>query len=195
MALKLQNKQFYPHLFIGVAALLTVLKVVLDDKFRSELLLSLVGALAAFVYFLYRRHLDETKLFKELFVEFNARYDGRNEELNRIKDAPETKPVEPEEQKVLFDYFNLSAEEYLFYKAGYIDEEVWQSWLRGMAYFASSSRVLRLWREEIGEQSYYGFPLEQVEQLVRQRIKREEDAISETVKVPKSSDGHGQPCA
>ena len=80
--------------------------------------------------------------------------------------------MEPDEQKTLFDYFNLCAEEYLFYKAGYIDEEVWQSWLRGMAYFASNSRVLNLWREEIREQSYYGFPLEQVEQVARQRIKR-----------------------
>ena len=149
MALKLQNKRFYPHLFIGVAALLTILTAVLDDKLRSELLLPLGGAFAGFIYFLYRQHLDETKLLKELFVEFNAHYDERNERLNQIKDAPKAKQLEPDERKTLFDYFNLCSEEYLFYKAGYIDEEVWQSWLRGMAYFASNSRVLNLWREEI----------------------------------------------
>src|SRR5437879_4125602 len=115
IALKLQNKRFYPHLFIGVAALLTVLRVVLDDKLRSELLLSLVGALAAFIYFLYRQHLDETKLFQELFVGFNVRYDERNERLNQIKDAAEAKQLESDERKNLFDYFNLCAEEYLFY--------------------------------------------------------------------------------
>ena len=111
MALKLQNKRFYPHLFIGVAALLTILTAVLDDKLRSELLLPLGGAFAGFIYFLYRQHLDETKLLKELFVEFNAHYDERNERLNQIKDAPKAKQLEPDERKTLFDYFNLCSEE------------------------------------------------------------------------------------
>jgi hypothetical protein len=53
-----------------------------------ELLLSGLGALTGFFYFVYRQHLDETKLFKELFVEFNARYDKLNDGLNVILSGP-----------------------------------------------------------------------------------------------------------
>jgi len=46
------------------------------------------GALAGFFYFVYRQHLDETKLFKDLFVDFNARYDKLNDRLNAILSHP-----------------------------------------------------------------------------------------------------------
>jgi len=61
----------------------------------------------------------------------------------------------PRQINTLFDYFNLCAEEYMFYEAGYIDERVWQAWLRGMCYFAGDEAVRRLWESEIRSCSYY----------------------------------------
>jgi len=133
-----------------------------------------VGALAAFVYFLYQQHLGETKLFKELFVEFNDRYNKLNDDLNRIRAAPESEELEAGDKKILLDYFNLCAEEFLFHEADFIDEKVWQSWLRGMAYYARHSRILALWREEVTQESYYGFRLKDVERLVPKSAHREE---------------------
>ncbi len=46
------------------------------------------------------------------------------------------------DEKILYDYFNLCAEEFLFQEADYIDEKVWQSWLRGMAHFAEDPASL-----------------------------------------------------
>jgi hypothetical protein len=94
---------------------------------RPELLLSAVGGVAGFGYFLYRQHLDEAKLFKELFVEFNTRYDALNDNLNVILFGPSEGLLSPDEREYLFDYFNLCAEEYFFYRAGYIDCRVWES--------------------------------------------------------------------
>src|SRR5438477_254599 len=152
MAFKLHRKRFFPYVFVGLALAVAAIAIALGDKIGSEWLLSVVGALAAFVYFLYQRHLEDTKLFKELFVEFNARYDKLNNELNRIRALTE---LEPADTKILFDYFNLCAEEFLFYEAEYIDEKVWQSWLRGMAHYAEHPSILALWRKEVSQESYY----------------------------------------
>jgi hypothetical protein len=46
-----------------------------------EFLLSAIGGVSALGFFLYSRHLEQAKLFKELFVAFNARYDGLNDDL------------------------------------------------------------------------------------------------------------------
>jgi hypothetical protein len=124
---------------------------------RPELLLSGIGAIAGFIYFLYRQHLDETKLFKDLFVEFNARYDKLNDDLNAILFGPAEGDFTDAEQKVLFSYFNLCAEEYFFYKSGYIDGHVWKSWRRGMHVFFTHPRIRGLWNHDCKADSYYGF--------------------------------------
>lgn len=64
------------------------------------------------------------------------------------------------DKQVLFDYFNLCAEEYLYYKTGFIDEEVWASWLRGMGAFAKVEHIRSLWQAELEAGSYYGFTLD-----------------------------------
>lgn len=98
-------------------------------------------------------------MFVSLFEKFNARYDKLNEKLNAIISRPIGSPLAAENITTLYDYFNLCAEEYLYYEAGYIDEKVWQAWLRGMSYFAADESVHRLWEKEIESGSYYGFKL------------------------------------
>ncbi len=72
--------------------------------------------------------------------------------------GPVTRPLKAEEIAILFDY--LCAEEFLFYKASYIDEEVWQSWRRGMAILARNPRSRQIWEQELKAESYYGFKLD-----------------------------------
>ena len=156
--LKLKNRRWYPLTFlIGSAAAVGVLHPALGN--RPELLLSGVGAIAGFTFFLYRQHLDETKLFKELFVEFNKRYDEMKDGLNEIVDCmQQVEPSEPQ-RKLLFSYLNLCSEEYLFYKAGYIDHEVWESWRKGMEDVFKPLRGSKFWEKEKANDSYYGFSL------------------------------------
>jgi hypothetical protein len=71
--------------------------------------LSGLGALAGFFYFVYRQHLDETKLFKDLFLEFNARYDKLNDGMNRIlvgRRDGELSETEPCERTVFIGHAN-----------------------------------------------------------------------------------------
>jgi len=124
---------------------------------QPGLLVSAIGGVAAFTYFLYRQHLDEAKLFKELFAEFNARYDALNDDLNTILFGPPEGTLSPDEREHLFSYFNLCAEEYFFYKAGYIDQCVWESWYRGMKVFFKHPRIQALWEQDCKADSYYGF--------------------------------------
>jgi hypothetical protein len=67
-------------------------------------------------------------------------------------------------KKALMDYFNLCAEEYLFFKEGYIHPQVWQSWCRGMLYYLRNSRIRQVWNEEMISDSYYGLTLLVIEQ-------------------------------
>ena len=157
MALTLHNKRLYPLIFLILCGTVVAAWVNLPAVRRQELLVSAIGGIAGFTYFLYRQHLDETKLFKELFAEFNARYDALNDDLNTILFGPPEGTLSPDEREHLFSYFNLCAEEYFFYKAGYIDQCVWESWYRGMKVFFKHPRIQALWEQDCKADSYYGF--------------------------------------
>jgi hypothetical protein len=124
---------------------------------RPELLMSAVGGVAGFTYFLYRKHVDETKLFKELFEEFNDRYDALNDGLNAVLFGSTEGLLSAVERDHIFKFFNRCAEEYFFYKAGYIDQSVWESWSRGMKVFFEHPRIQTLWAQDSKADSYYGF--------------------------------------
>ena len=96
-------------------------------------------------------------MFKELFAEFNARYDALNDELNMILVGPPEGSLFASERERLFSYFNLRAEEYFFYTAGYIDQRVWESWYQGMGVFFRHPRVKELWERDCEAGSYYDF--------------------------------------
>jgi hypothetical protein len=117
-----------------------------------EVLAAMFAACWGVVYFLRQQHLEEARFFRELFTEFNRRYDRLNETL--LQSLNDERPFD--EQKFV-DYFNLCAEEWLYYKAGYVYELVWQAWHRGMRQFGRDSRVAELWRRERQTESYYGF--------------------------------------
>ncbi|WP_251951685.1 hypothetical protein [Salinibacter ruber] len=73
-----------------------------------------------------KQKLEETRLFANLFQSFNERYDEMNGDLNEIVGKSESE-LTPDEKTLLYDYFNPCAEEYLFYKRGYVPHEVWKS--------------------------------------------------------------------
>jgi hypothetical protein len=157
---RLGKHNIYPWLFIACAAVAYMAVYLLVPEAKApELYLSVTGAVAGFVYFLYSQHHQKTQLFVTLFEKFNARYDSLNEKLNAIVIVQDEELTKNEKQAVLFAYFNLCAEEYLFYKSGYIDQDVWLSWIAGMKYFAQNNAIRSLWESELRSESYYGFSL------------------------------------
>ena len=85
------------------------------------------------------------------------------EQVATLEAAPENAPFDGDPQRFrlgreyLFSYFNLCAEEYFFYKAGYFDRRVWKSWYRGMKVFFKHPRIQALWEQDCKADSYYGF--------------------------------------
>lgn len=156
----LRRRTSYPWWFGFVAIFVLVGFYFLPDNIQSpQLLLSTIGGVAAFFHFLYSQHNNNTDRFINLFRDFNARYDDLNDQLNVITTSQNGPLIEGERLQTLYDYFNLCAEEYLYYKGGYIDEDVWEAWLKGMRYFASNTEIRRIWQRELERGSYYGFSL------------------------------------
>jgi hypothetical protein len=116
MALKLQNGRWYPIIALVGFALPIAAWFRFASGNRPELLISAVGGVAGFTYFLYRQHLDESKLFKELFGDFNSRYAALNDGLNAILFGPSEGLLTSEEREHLFSYFNLSPKNISFTK-------------------------------------------------------------------------------
>lgn len=162
MSFNLQKRSSYPWWF-GAAVIATFIcfYILLPEHSQSpQLLLSILGSIAAFFHFLYSQHNTNTERFIVLFNDFNSRYDKLNDDLNRIAKDSEDSELSAKDIQILYDYFNLCAEEYLFFKAGYIDKNVWEAWSAGIKYFLCSPRIASIWKEEIERGSYYKFSLD-----------------------------------
>lgn len=157
-------KRFVFRFYALIIILLLVAVIVWfvrSSKTREDisLLITLVGGLVSFFYFIQKQKIKELLLFKQLFTEFNSRYDKLNESLNKIVAEDSSKPLSPDEKDTLNDYFNLCGEEFLFYKRGFIYEEVWKAWHNGMSYYVASKRIGDRWKEEKKTDSYYGLEM------------------------------------
>jgi hypothetical protein len=163
--LQLSKRPFrrYGPTVLAAAIILTAVGVVLlkQGSMRVEfwaVLISFVIGSLSILYHVQSQRIEETRLFKELFTDFNARYDKLNACLNEIHDLPEDASLSPHQRNRLYDYFNLCAEEYLFYQRGYILPNVWDSWLNGMRFYYEHRVIADLWDIELEQDSYYGFP-------------------------------------
>lgn len=164
----LKKRNFYPWIFAGLVLFTYLLGYQLTpslSRLNLDFFLSATSTIGAFCYFLYSQYNKNTDIFIRLFNEFNLRYNTLNNGLNELFIKDINIPFSDKDKNLLFDYFNLCAEEYLFFKSGYIDNEVWLSWLKGMKYFTSNNQVRELWRGELMLGSYYGFSLEIIDNV------------------------------
>ena len=126
---------------------------------------SLIGFFGLYFSLLtYRR--NKAELFHKLFTEFNARYNKLNNKLydilefEKIHEVSQERTLDQEISKhknVVIDYFNLCAEEYLWVKKGYIDQNIWKAWQSGIMWWYNNSQIIRkIWDEEKEfSESYY----------------------------------------
>lgn len=118
-----------------------------------------IGALFAAVYTVQKHQLEEGRLFAELFRDFNRRYDEIHKRLMLIYQDGDTGDLCEVDSETLIKYFNLCAEEFLYYKSGYIFPEVWMAWHNGMKFYCQRSRIRHIWAKELETDSCYGFKL------------------------------------
>jgi N-acetylneuraminic acid mutarotase len=141
--------------WVAVASLLVGLAAAIHFDVHDKV--AVLGGIAAgalsFCYFIQQQRLAETQLFVQLFERFNARYDNLNDGLASIVSAH---ALTPQQRQLIVDYFNLCAEEYLFFREGYILPSVWQSWCRGMRQYLDREPFSSIWGQEVQSESYYG---------------------------------------
>lgn len=142
-------------LLLSVIAIMAYVGVKLDFKVISALL----GIFLPSIYFVQKQRLEEAKLFREIFAECNQRYDDMNDKINNIMRGDHSSPLDESETNLLDDYFNLCAEEYLYFQQGYIYPDVWAAWLNGMKAILKDKRISQHWLKEKVAGSFYGLPL------------------------------------
>ena len=142
--------------FVLIVLGLSLLQYHFSEKMKPEIWAGVLGSYVAIYFGLVRHWIDHDTMFKELFLELNARFDDMNEDLNSI--VKNEKPVSDKTtEQVIQDYLNLCAEEYLWYKKGRIDEEVWKAWRAGMLEYIKTETIKVIFeRESDFDMSYYG---------------------------------------
>jgi len=122
--------------FLGVAVLVVVVS---GTREVFGIAATFAGAAATIVYFVQKQKLEEFTLFERLFTQFNKRYGDLNDKLQDI--VAKKASWEPESHNTLNAYFNLCAEEYLFYSQGRIHPSAWKAWCRGMLHYLGNERI------------------------------------------------------
>ena len=121
----------------------------------TQNLATVIGGSLGFCYFIQKQKLEEARFFRELFLEFNDRYQKIKDRLPKEWPPKEADlSLSGDARASAIEYFNLCSEEYLLYKRGYIPLEVWHSWVLGMNQY---SYLKLLWSDEAKTESYYGF--------------------------------------
>lgn len=156
------SRRFIFHNYWWIAAILGVLAAATAFYVGGSDRVGLIGAVVAgalgFCYFVQQQKLAETDLFYRLFTDFNARYDKLNDRLSALNEVD----LSQEQRNIIVDYFNLCAEEYLFYQHGYIPRNVWRAWCRGMAWCLKRHPFKDVWNDEVATESFYGLTLEKI---------------------------------
>ncbi len=136
----------------------------MNITFIESLVLGTIGIILTAYYSWHTKKISHEQMLKQLFKEFNERYDLLNEHLLKIEreypnyvDFNKNNNIELR-QKVI-DYFNLCAEEYFWYRhKKRIDKVIWRSWHAGMNYWYRLDTIKKLWKKETennGRISYY----------------------------------------
>jgi hypothetical protein len=126
----------------------------------NTLAFGILGTIATFYFGVLKYKMENDKIFNELFTSFNQRYDGTlNDLINELRLIP-GKELDNDEEKLIIDYFNLCAEEYLWYSRNRIPSTVWQAWNAGILENLSISQVKQVYlketKTEYARKSYYG---------------------------------------
>src|SRR5690242_9398174 len=101
--MRLHNRKYYEPVLLTSYLIAFCLWFVVPALNRPEVLFSLLGGVTAVATFTYSRHLEATRFLKELFVEFNKRYDGLNERLNSLLCLGGEGPLDEKDRQVLVD--------------------------------------------------------------------------------------------
>jgi hypothetical protein len=160
-------------LWISLLVICISVLIFLMDQGKIKVDIFFTGAatlLTAFIATIDFYHKSD-KFFKELFIEFNKRYNAMSKRLNDI--AINKLELTEAEKREIIDYLNLCAEEYMWYKKGRIPNEIWDNWKNGISHYLKYQSISKVFEEEKNsEDTYYGFisELEPIHEEAKKKI-------------------------
>lgn len=123
-------------------------------KISVQIFLGLIG-----LYFAVRFQIaQKNKLLHDIFIHYNSKYAEINEKIKRVIESES--PLTAEDKDVIYDYLNLCAEEYVWYKRRLICKKIWSNWFVGMMDYLNTPKFMKIIKEEEDKKldySYYGF--------------------------------------
>lgn len=152
-------KKYSESIFFGVLFLLPILSYLLN-LINENLFFGSIGSIATIYFGFLKLKIENDLLFKELFNSFNEKYDSKfNDLINDIKiDA--NKQIIGDDRNIVIDYFNLCAEEFLWYSKKRIPNGVWKAWKAGILENLEIQQINEIYELETstsrGKTSYYG---------------------------------------
>lgn len=154
----------YKDTYVLSIILITVITLYLLKIINDKEFLGLIVSVGTIYFGLMKYRIENDRIFKELFDSFNKRYTGEfNDLLMNIREGKKKK-LKLKDKNIIIDYFNLSAEEYLWYERGRIPEKVWESWRSGILENLKLKQIRGIYNSEMktkdGKKSYYGLEKE-----------------------------------
>lgn len=142
-----------------VSTFLFWFNIISDKEF-----LGLIVSVATIYFGMLKYRIENDRVFKDLFDTFNKRYtDNFNDKLMKIKNNTQNK-LDQEDENLVIDYFNLCAEEFLWYERGRIPKKVWKSWRSGILVNLKDEKIQSIYDAEMetkeAKESYYGLDKE-----------------------------------
>jgi|SRR5690606_10914555 len=144
-------------------------------KDLAPLIISLVAIWLTSRYQRHTKKLANNRMMKELFTEFNQRYDNINNRLSNISKLSIVlwEADKDEKNKSLIygdviDFFNICSEEYYWYKEGRLDPKIWNAWHKGMNDIYNRSKIIQmLWEEECKNEGYKSYYLTKKDEIFK----------------------------
>ena len=141
-----------------------VIYLIWYKQVNTAMAIGIMGVFVSFYFGILKYKLENDKIFKDLFVTFNERYnDELNDLLNTLR-IEEDRVLKNNEIKLIVDYFNLCAEEYLWYSRNRIPTTVWLAWKAGIMENLKINQVKEVYLQETktknAQKSFYGLAKE-----------------------------------
>lgn len=161
--MKLLKQHFLKYLDLYIIVPTSVSSVILIyfNYKNIELPIAIFSAGFSISFAIRQYRIENDKIFKELFIMYNEKYDLKfNNYLNEIDHEVSKNShykLNEKQKPIIIDYLNLCAEEFLWHKKGRIDEVAWSSWERGMKYYLNIPAIKNfIILEKKQQDSYYG---------------------------------------
>ena len=146
-----------------IISFVTVLVLVIISNFLglgTEFLAAIVITGISFSIGMIQYKIEDDKIFKSLFTEFNEKF---FENYSTIIREYSNSPIPEDSEEVakramtISNYISFCAEEYLWFKKGRIPKDVWLSWENGLVYYLNSPGIKEFVpKSKLEKDSYYG---------------------------------------